>query len=151
MAQAAQRYFMSGAFDSTFRALRSILQKHAGKFSVKDSARCYSLEGTVGPATLQAWGGKLKRRTIPVGWVQIGKGYVSYHLMGLAGNAKILEGMSKELKARMQGKTCFNFKSADEGLLRELDSLTAQALAAFERAGHVSQEKKDVVTPSTPK
>jgi hypothetical protein len=102
------------------------------------------VEGNVGPATLKAWGGKLKKQTIPVGWVQIGKAYVSYHLMGVYGNPKLLEGMSKELKARMQGKTCFNFKSVDEALLKELDSLTAQAFAAFRKAGYISDVTKNL-------
>src|SRR5207247_5911869 len=45
---------------------------------------------------------------------------------------------SKELKARMQGKTCFNFKSCkscDEALFKELAQLTAQGIAGFRKAG----------------
>ena len=44
-------------------------------------------------------------------------------------------GMSKALKARMQGKTCFNFTVADPALLNELDALTAASIAAFKKAG----------------
>jgi hypothetical protein len=40
------------------------------------------------------------------------------HLMGVYGNAQLLEGMSKDLKARMQGKTCFNFKTINGVLAR---------------------------------
>src|SRR5260221_7586297 len=116
---------MSAEFQSIFDRLRGILRKHAVTLSVNnDSATQYSLESTPGPATLQAWGGKLKRPRMPVAWVQIGKAYVSFHLMGLYGNTKLKEGMSRALKARMQGKTCLNFKTRDETLFKELERVT---------------------------
>src|SRR6266567_5432301 len=103
---------MNPEFESIFARLRGILQKHAGTLSVKnDSSDCYCLEANAGPAAIRAWRGEMRKRTIPVAWVQIGKAYVSYHLMGIYGNGKLLGRMSKEFKARMQGKTCFNFKS----------------------------------------
>jgi hypothetical protein len=37
----------------------------------------------------------------------------------------------------MQGKTRFNFKTVDEVVLRELDDLTARAIASFKTAGYV--------------
>jgi len=127
---------MNPQFSLIFARLRAILQKYAGALSVKtDAPDCYCLEGRTGPAAQRAWGGKLKRPTIPVAWVQIGKAYVSFHLMGIYGNAKLRAGMSKELKARMQGKTCFNFKSDDEALFNELEELTGQGMTAFRKAG----------------
>ena len=33
--------------------------------------------------------------------------------------------VSVELKRRMQGKSCFNFKVSDEDLFKEIESLTA--------------------------
>ena len=126
----------SPEFDSIFAKLRVVLMKHRGALRVKEDAPgFYCLECEAGPAAVRAWGGKLKRPTISVAWVQIGKAYVSYHLMGIYGNAKLLEGMSKQLKARMQGKTCFNFKREDEALFKELDALTAQSFASFKKAG----------------
>ena len=128
-------------FDSIFAKLRAILRKHAGTLRVKeDTAGCYCLEGPAGPATLRAWGGKMKRPTIPVAWVQIGKAYVSYHLMALYGSAPLSEGLSAELKARRQGKTCFNFKKEDETLFNELDQLTGKGIAGFRKAGFISAE-----------
>jgi hypothetical protein len=127
---------MASERDSVFRALRSILTKHAGGLVVAaDTTAHYCLEGKVGPSTLQAWHGKMKRPTIPMAWVEIGQSYVSYHLMGVYGGAAE---MSKELKARMQGKTCFNFKTRDEELFQELDLLTARSLASFRKAGFIS-------------
>ena len=133
---------MSPEFQSIFDALRKILQKHRGSWSVQeDSGTCYSLAGGVGPAVLRAWHGKLKRPTMPIAWVQVGKAYVSYHLMAVYGNAQLLDGMSRALKARMQGKTCFNFKSIDKALFTELDDLTARAIASFKKAGYVCEPK----------
>jgi hypothetical protein len=131
---------MSTEFESIFVRLRSILQKHARTLSVKDNGRDrYCLEGRVGPATLAAWGGKMKKPMIPVAWVEIGKAYVSYHLMGVYGNTILREGMSKELQARMKGKTCFKFRSNDEALFKELERLTVQGIAAFKKAGFLAE------------
>lgn len=125
-------------FQAIFIALRMILQKHRGAWSVEEGSMSYSLAGTPGPAALRSWGGKLKRPTIPIAWVQTGQAYVSYHLMGVA-NPRLLAGISKGLKARMQGKTCFNFKEHDEALFRELDRVTAQSIEALVKAGYVCE------------
>ena len=131
---------MSSDFEAIFVRLRGILREQSHALSVKDdTVDCYSLEGCAGPAALRAWGGKVKKRMIPVAWVQIGKAYVSYHLMGVYENAKLRDGMSEKLKVRMQGKTCFNFKSNDEALFTELAQLTAQAIADFRNAGYISE------------
>jgi hypothetical protein len=131
---------MNPDFESVFVRLRRILEKHSAALTVKADVRGrYSLEASAGPAALRAWGGKAKKARISVAWVQVGKAYVSYHLMGIYGNARLLDSMSKELKARMQGKTCFNFKEIDENLFKELDPLTAHAIAAFRKAGYISE------------
>ena len=130
---------MPSEFDALFARLRAILQKHAGTLSVKDDTpERYCLEAGIGPATQRAWGGKVKTPRIPVAWVEIGKAYVSYHLIGVYENAKLRDGMSKELKARMQGKTCFNFKKADEALFHELEHVTTEGIAGFRKAGFIS-------------
>ncbi len=129
---------MSTEFESIFARLRTILRKYSGTLQVKaDTLTWYSLEGKVGPATLHAWRGKMKRPTIPVAWVQIGKAYVSFHLMGVYGSGASGGAMSEALKARMQGKTCFNFKSEDEALFQELEQLTAHGIANFRKAGFI--------------
>jgi hypothetical protein len=129
---------MTSDFDTVFERLRGILRKHAGELTVsEDSVTRYCLEGQVGPATLRAWGGKEKTPMIPVAWVQIGKAYVSFHLMGVYGNAKLLESMPQGLKKRMQGKTCFNFSACDDQMFNELDALTLRACAGFRRAGFI--------------
>jgi hypothetical protein len=57
--------------------------------------------------------------------------------MGLYARPAILSGMSKELKARMQGKSCFNFKSIDNSLFTELENLTKRGFDAFRSAGYM--------------
>ena len=130
---------MSSQLEPVFVRLRRILEKHAAHLSVADdSVDRYCLEGLIGPATLRSWAGKAKQPRIPVAWVQVGRAYVSYHVMGISGNSKLLEGMSRQLKARMQGKTCFNFKRIDESLLQELEQVTDRGIAVFEKAGYIA-------------
>ena len=92
----------------------------------------------MGPATLAAWGGKQRRATIPVAWVERRQADVRYHLMGLADNTRALGSFSPELKARLHGKTCFNFRQPDARLFAELESVTAEVIAAFRRAGFIA-------------
>lgn len=117
-----------------FGRLRGILKKHADGFTVaEDAPDNFTLEGPIGPATLQAWGGKERSQTIPVAWARVGKAYVSFHLMGVYGNPKLLGDCSTNLKAHMQGKSFFNFKTLDDPLFVELERLTLQSLAGMKR------------------
>ncbi len=68
-----------------------------------------------------------KGRKLYFGGVQIKKNYVSYHLMAVYMNPKLLEQISQPLRKRMQGKSCFNFSKVDEELLDELRLLTKQS------------------------
>ena len=125
-------------FAGVFDSLKSVLNKHAAALAVSDDTLTkYCLEAPVGPATLQAWGGKVRRRQIPVAWVEIGKSYVSYHLMGIA-IPTVHAAMSKALKARMQGTTCFNFTANEPALFSELDTLTGASIAAFRKAAIIA-------------
>jgi len=60
---------------------------------------------------------------------RLGKRYVSFYLMGVYGEPALLDGLSPELRRRMQGKSCFNFTKVDETLFRELAVLTEQSIA----------------------
>lgn len=134
---------MPSELESIFLKLRTILQTHAeGLLVTADAPGRYCLEGNVGPATLRAWGGKIRRPQIPVAWVEIQKSGVSYHLMGIYENKALQRTLSKQLKTRMTGKSCFNFKTADDvSLATELEHVTARALAAFRAAGFISNAK----------
>ena len=65
------------------------------------------------------------------GAVQSKKNYVSYHLMPVYEDPSLLDAISHELKARMQGTSCFNFKTIDEALFEELRQLTEASVEAF--------------------
>ena len=49
-----------------------------------------------------------------VAGTRVGKSYVSYYLMPVYGLPELVDGISPELKRRMQGKACFNFTRIDE-------------------------------------
>ena len=114
---------MTDSSKEVFRALRGILARHAGNLVVSENtATRYCLEGGLHP----------KHKTpMPVAWVQVGKNYVSFHHMGVYARPELLKDVSKKLKARMQGKSCFNFNSIDEELFGELETLAVRAFDAF--------------------
>src|SRR5262245_20151328 len=120
---------MAEAFQPVFARLRALLHAHEADFAVThNTPDRYALEAPVGPATIKAWRGKVKTARIPVAWIEIRKNYVSYHLMGVNGNAKLRAKLSRELLAHMQGKACFNFKTVDDALVQELQTVTAESL-----------------------
>ena|SRR5579885_197179 len=116
---------MTSEFADTFSALRAILRRHRGGLAVKeDSASCYCLEGGVHPT---------HKKPFPIAWVTVGKTYVSFHHMGVCGKPDPLKEISKELRSRMQGKSCFNFTSIDPELFAELEELTVRSFDAFRK------------------
>ena len=118
---------MSSEFESVFVRLRRILQKHSAGFTlIADAPDYYCLQIAFSP--------KLKK-PFPVAWVKIGKAYVGYHFMPVYMFPKLLDAMSDKLRARMQGKSCFNFKVVDETLFKELETLTTEGLARCKKAG----------------
>ena len=116
----------SPEFRPVFEALRGILQRQAGRLTVSaDSATRYCLEGGAHP----------KHKTpMPIAWVEVGKAYVSFHHMGVYACPEVLRGISTELRARMQGKSCFSFKVVDPVLFAELEELSVRAFDAFRGA-----------------
>jgi hypothetical protein len=130
---------MPAQLKAVFARLRGLLQEHgAGLVVASDTAKRYGLEAPIGPATLRSWGGKVRSKTIPVAWVELGKTYVSYHLMGVAGNDKIK--IAEPLRARMQGKACFNFKAAEDAVFVELSRVTQESIYGLRSAGYVEND-----------
>jgi hypothetical protein len=126
-------------FEPVFSRLRDLLKKQAAGLAIdRDTADYYGLHAPTGPATVKVWGGKMNSPMIPVAWVQVGKAYVSFHLMGVYGNPKLLDDVSESLLARMHGKSCFNFKAVDEKLFVELEKLTARSIQGMKQAGFVA-------------
>jgi hypothetical protein len=71
------------------------------------------------------------------GAVQLKKSYVSFHLMPVYMKPELLAAVSPELRARMQGKSCFNFSSAEPLLLKELAALAKAGYASYKEQGFV--------------
>ena len=117
---------MPKKFEEVFTELRAILVRHVGGLSVtEDSPSRYCLVGGRHP----------KHQTpMPIAWVQVGKAYVSFHHMSVYARPDLLRGISKELRARMQGKSCFNFMAVDKALFAELEDLTVRGFDAFRNA-----------------
>jgi hypothetical protein len=111
------------AFDATFKKLKAILKPYETKLIVvHDTDTNYYLD------TKHVM--KNKQRLFFAA-VRLGKGYVSFHLMPVYASADLLKAMSPDLKQRMQGKSCFNFKTVDEKLFKELAKLTKAGFQKF--------------------
>lgn len=74
------------------------------------------------------------------GGVQIGKRYVSVHLMPVYVHPDLLDGMSPALRRRMQGKSCFNFRQVDPDLHAELAALVRRCAVRFASDGRLKSE-----------
>lgn len=112
-------------FPETFNSLKSLLKKYENSLRViADKNDNFSLNA----------GFDDKRKAdIYFGAVQIKKNYVSYHLMPIYINPKLLDGISSELKKKMQGKSCFNFKVIDKSLLADLAELTKKGFEFYKK------------------
>jgi hypothetical protein len=116
-------------FPIIFSKLRAILEEHAPKFVVTvDSSDHYCLTIPFSP--------KFKKG-FPVAWVEVSKSYVSFHYMPIYFLPTLKKTLSSGLKARMQGKSCFNFKVVDEKLFGELRELTAKGFEESKKMGAV--------------
>jgi hypothetical protein len=119
---------MSTAFDEIFATLKLVFRQHLDRLSVQsDSATEYTLVGRTPSPFPQHKGHPMQFAT-----VRMGKAYVSFHLMPLYMNESLIGTISPALKKRMQGKTCFNFKTApDATLIAELERLAHAGLKFY--------------------
>jgi hypothetical protein len=110
-------------FAAVFTALCQVLDAHGDQLAVQtDKPGNYH---TTIPSVLH------RGKPIYFAGVRTGKNYVSFHLMAVYCAPELLKGMSPELKKRMQGKSCFNFKAIDHDCFAELRRLTAAGLKKF--------------------
>ena len=122
-------------FEVVFEKLRGILKKYEKRLVVQtDKPGIYYLNT------------HFKRPdgyVIFFGAAQIKKNYVSFHLMPVYASLKLVDGMSPELRARMQGKACFNFKKVEPALFKELAEVTKRGFEAFQREGYIDGARLD--------
>lgn len=112
---------------AAFEALRGILAAHAKGLKVTaDGPKGYSLNTPFSPR----W-----KKELFFGSVQVTKNYVSFHLFPVYMYPDLLDGLSPELKARMQGKSCFSFRAPDDALFREIEALAKAGLERLRAEG----------------
>jgi hypothetical protein len=103
-------------FAPVYERLRGILEPFGRRMHVvADDAKTYAVD--MAPESG-------RNPTTWFGGVRVGRRYVSYYLMPVYVEPALLEDVSPALKRRMQGKSCFNFATVDEGLFAELGELT---------------------------
>ena len=110
-------------FPVVFEHLKNILKLYAQNLSLKaDTPDSYYLDGPYS----EKW-----KKELFFGSAQIKKNYVSFYLMPVYMYPELLQNISPELKKRMQGKSCFNFKKIEPELFRELAELTRKGAEKF--------------------
>ena len=118
-------------FDKVFARLKAIFQPYVKKMDVAQDNRTYYLLNTRHIMK--------NKQPLCFGGVRLGKAYVSFYLMSVYACPDLVKSMSPELKRRMQGKSCFNFKEVDEKLLKELARLTKAGAARFTDAKFIDR------------
>lgn len=121
-------------FDLAFQGVRKILRPYDKKLSVvKDVSGNYMSESK-----------SLRYLGKPVMFASIrSKSYVSLHLFPVYIFPDLLNGISPELKKRMQGMTCWNFKKAEEHLFAELKGLVDASFRRFSDLGQRDLTRED--------
>jgi hypothetical protein len=112
-------------FPIVFKQLKNILQPYARNLTITaDTSKGYSLDGPYS----EKW-----KKVIFFGAAQIQKNYVSFYLMAVYMYPELLKDISPELKKRMQGKSCFNFRKVEPELFKELADLTRKGVEKFKK------------------
>lgn len=116
-------------FEQVFQRLRQILMPYAKELELvtDDPAEFYLNTRFI----------MKNKKPMYFGSTKINKRYVSYHLMPVYVEPALLDDISPELKDKMQGKSCFNFKQMDEGLFEELARLTLRGLESYRSQGYL--------------
>lgn len=123
---------MPADFDAVFQALKPVFAGCVRKLSIKaERPGEYVLESKTPSPFPQH-----KGRPLFFGAIKTGKSYVSVHLMPLYMSPPLQKQIPAQLKKRMQGKSCFNFKSApDAATVAQLKQLARSGLAEWKTIG----------------
>lgn len=113
-------------FPLVFEGLKNILKPFEPNLTVTaDTPRGYSLDGPYS----EKW-----QKQLFFGATRIQKNYVSFYLMPVYMFPDLLKDISPELKKRMQGKSCFNFRKVEPDLFKELADLTNKSVEQFRKS-----------------
>ena len=112
-------------FATVFGALRAILAAHADRLNISKDTADYFVADSL----------RLRYKGNPVmfGAVRMGKNYVSFHFMPVYMSEQLRRSIPPDLRKRMQGKACFNFKRVDAALFQQLAELTQAGIECFEQ------------------
>src|SRR5437762_13742550 len=114
------------AFDQTFDTLRALLRRQAKRLKlIADKPGDFQVAC---PDRVDRIG-----RPLYVAGVTKRKSYVSFYLMPVYACPDLKETLTPELKKRMQGKSCFNFKTIDAAQAKELERVTRVGIARFKK------------------
>jgi len=112
-------------FPLVFEKLKSILKPYETGLNITaDAPEAYSLDGPYS----EKW-----KKELFFGSARIKKNYVSFYLMPVYMYPDLLREISPELKKRMQGKSCFNFKKVEPELFRELEDIAKKSYERFQK------------------
>lgn len=121
-------------FAEVFAALKPAMAHVESRFAVQKDTPSEYLLVTKSPSPFP----QHKGQPMWFGTVKLGKAYVSFHLMPLYMSPALEKEISPALKKRMQGKTCFNFKTVPDGeLIADLKKLTAACAEAWDKVPRV--------------
>lgn len=121
---ASKQATTAGTLQPVFDALKPVFTRQADKMDIlTDKPGDYYLVSR----TLVH-----NKRPVWFGGLSIKKNYVSVHVFPLYAFPELLDTLSPELKKRMQGKACFNFKTMPEkATLAELTALSDTGVKWF--------------------
>ena len=117
-------------FDVVFDRLKALLAPYARRLDASGSDSLYSLDTRHQLPN---------RQTLNFAALRKGKAYVSFYLFPVYMYPDLLKDISPALQKRMQGKSCFNFKTVDEPLFKELSQLAKAGLARYQAEGFLKR------------
>jgi len=109
-----------------FDTLKPLLAEHESEMIV--------VHDTSGQYYLNARTMMKNQQPLFFGAIEIKKSYVSFHLFPVYMYPELLEGIG-DLKKRMQGKSCFNFRRIDDAQVEGLRSLVQAGYDRFRQEG----------------
>jgi len=108
--------------EAVFQRLSALLRPYAANLSIKaDTDRNFYLEES-----------RSTGKPVMFAAVQLKTSYVALHVYPLYVRPELLDTLSPELRSRMQGKSCFNFKHSEQVLDEDIKELLQIAYDGIE-------------------
>jgi hypothetical protein len=109
--------------------LKSILSRYSPPLTAKvDTPRRYELYSIKDLVIAGR-----KRSEVYFAGAIIQKSFVGFYFMPIYSNPDFVEALDPELKKCIKGKACFNIKSADERLFKQIEKMTRDGFKMYKR------------------